>query len=48
MSARRRNMRVRGMFGKIAHRYDFLNHALSFNLDRAWRKKLVQRVADVR
>jgi len=35
------------MFGKIAHRYDFLNHALSFNLDRAWRKKLVKRVVDV-
>src|SRR5579871_180659 len=38
---------VRGMFGRIAHRYDFLNHALSFNLDRVWRRKLVARVAEV-
>jgi demethylmenaquinone methyltransferase/2-methoxy-6-polyprenyl-1,4-benzoquinol methylase len=38
---------VRGMFGKIAGRYDLLNHLLSFNLDRRWRARLVDRVADV-
>jgi demethylmenaquinone methyltransferase/2-methoxy-6-polyprenyl-1,4-benzoquinol methylase len=27
---------VREMFGSIAHRYDFLNHALSMNIDRLW------------
>ena len=29
------------MFTTIARRYDFLNHALSFNLDRTWRRALV-------
>lgn len=27
---------VREMFTSIAHRYDFLNHVLSFNTDRYW------------
>lgn len=30
---------VRSMFGAIAHRYDFLNHLLSLNRDRAWRRR---------
>jgi len=29
--------RVRRMFAEIAPRYDFLNHALSLNVDRYWR-----------
>jgi demethylmenaquinone methyltransferase/2-methoxy-6-polyprenyl-1,4-benzoquinol methylase len=29
------------MFNSIAHRYDFLNHALSLNIDRRWRRMLV-------
>lgn len=29
------------MFNSIAHRYDFLNHALSLNIDREWRRLLV-------
>ena len=36
---------VRGMFGRIAGRYDFLNHVLSFNMDRVWRARTVRRVA---
>ena len=26
------------MFSSIARRYDFLNHLLSLNIDRSWRK----------
>ena len=33
---------VRGMFGRVARRYDFLNHLLSFNLDRYWRARTVR------
>lgn len=29
------------MFTTIARRYDFLNHTLSFNIDRSWRRALV-------
>jgi demethylmenaquinone methyltransferase / 2-methoxy-6-polyprenyl-1,4-benzoquinol methylase len=35
--------RVREMFGRIAPRYDFLNHLLSFSLDRLWRRRTAQR-----
>ena len=38
---------VRGMFGRIAHRYDFINHLLSFNIDRRWRRRLVKRVMPI-
>ncbi len=38
---------VRGMFGRIAPRYDLLNHLLSFNIDRYWRARTVKQVADV-
>jgi demethylmenaquinone methyltransferase/2-methoxy-6-polyprenyl-1,4-benzoquinol methylase len=35
--------RVQQMFGRIAPRYDFLNHLLSFSLDRVWRWRTAKR-----
>ena len=36
---REASARVRQMFSRIAPRYDFLNHLLSFSLDRVWRRR---------
>ena len=38
---------VRSMFARIAPRYDLANHVLSLNLDRLWRGKTVDRVAEI-
>ncbi len=38
---------VQKMFSDIAPRYDLLNHLLSFNIDRGWRKVLLKRMADI-
>ncbi|MDQ2711961.1 MAG: bifunctional demethylmenaquinone methyltransferase/2-methoxy-6-polyprenyl-1,4-benzoquinol methylase UbiE [Acidobacteriota bacterium] len=35
------------MFADIAPRYDLLNHLLSFNIDRGWRKSLLKSLAPV-
>jgi demethylmenaquinone methyltransferase/2-methoxy-6-polyprenyl-1,4-benzoquinol methylase len=37
--------KVRAMFDDISSRYDFLNHFLSFGIDRSWRRKLVRILA---
>ena len=33
---------VAEMFDNISHRYDFLNHFLSFGIDKIWRKKAIK------
>jgi len=38
---------VREMFSGIATKYDFLNHFLSVNIDKRWRKLVSQRLKDV-
>jgi demethylmenaquinone methyltransferase/2-methoxy-6-polyprenyl-1,4-benzoquinol methylase len=35
------------MFGQIAPQYDFLNHFLSFSLDRVWRRRTAERFRHV-
>src|SRR5580698_9944625 len=38
---------VRGMFGRVAPRYDLANHLLSANIDRSWRTHTVRKVRDI-
>jgi demethylmenaquinone methyltransferase/2-methoxy-6-polyprenyl-1,4-benzoquinol methylase len=40
-SGRDLEKQVRGIFSEIAPRYDLLNHVLSLNVDRRWRRKAV-------
>lgn len=37
--------RIQGMFGRVAHRYDLLNHLLSASQDRRWRRRLARSLA---
>lgn len=39
-----REKQVQEIFSEIAPRYDLLNHVLSMNIDRAWRRKAVDRL----
>lgn len=39
-----RGRAVREMFSAIAPRYDLLNHLLSLNIDRSWRRRAVDRL----
>jgi demethylmenaquinone methyltransferase / 2-methoxy-6-polyprenyl-1,4-benzoquinol methylase len=45
MSDQDKSRKVRDMFGAIAGRYDFLNHFLSANIDRRWRKICLREVS---
>jgi len=38
---------VREMFSGIATKYDFLNHFLSVNIDKRWRKLVSQKLKDI-
>jgi demethylmenaquinone methyltransferase/2-methoxy-6-polyprenyl-1,4-benzoquinol methylase len=42
-SVDKRGERIRAMFAAIAPRYDLLNHLLSLNIDRSWRRTAVRR-----
>lgn len=39
------NSTIAAMFDRISPRYDFLNHLLSLNIDKIWRRKTVRAVA---
>ena len=38
---------VREMFSGIATKYDFLNHFLSINIDKRWRRLVSEKLKDV-
>jgi len=40
-----REKQVQRIFSEIAPRYDLLNHVLSLNIDRVWRRRAVNRLA---
>jgi len=39
-----KGQQVEQMFDKIAHSYDLLNHRLSWNIDKIWRKKAIKQL----
>ncbi|MDX6289648.1 MAG: demethylmenaquinone methyltransferase / 2-methoxy-6-polyprenyl,4-benzoquinol methylase, partial [Blastocatellia bacterium] len=43
-SAEEHARRVRDMFARISPRYDLLNHLLSINSDKRWRRRLVEKL----
>ncbi len=40
----KKEVRIRRMFGQIAPWYDAMNHLLSLNIDRSWRRRTVRMV----
>jgi demethylmenaquinone methyltransferase/2-methoxy-6-polyprenyl-1,4-benzoquinol methylase len=40
-SAETKKSQIAEMFDNIAHKYDFLNHFLSLNIDKIWRRKAI-------
>src|ERR1700742_4850505 len=46
-SERDAGLAVRDMFSQIAPRYDLLNHLLSMQLDRVWRRRVAKRVRPI-
>lgn len=47
LQQKRKAAQVREMFGEIAPRYDFLNHALSLNIDKRWRRFVISKVSEL-
>ena len=46
-SQKSKKQQVEDMFDNISGKYDFINHFLSFNLDKTWRKKAISCLKDV-
>lgn len=40
-----KNDEIAGLFDSIAGHYDFLNHFLSFGIDKLWRKKIIRMIS---
>lgn len=40
----KKNEDISKLFDDISHQYDFLNHFLSFGVDKHWRKKLIKMI----
>ncbi len=38
---------VREMFSRISPKYDFLNHFLSINIDKSWRKLVSKKLKNI-
>src|SRR5258706_3247088 len=43
-SAKDHARRVRDMFARISPRYDLLNHLLSLNIDKRWRRRVIRKL----
>jgi demethylmenaquinone methyltransferase / 2-methoxy-6-polyprenyl-1,4-benzoquinol methylase len=43
----KKEVRIRRMFDQVAPWYDFLNHLLSLNIDKRWRKRTVKLVPPI-
>ncbi|MFW5756013.1 MAG: class I SAM-dependent methyltransferase, partial [Tangfeifania sp.] len=41
-SGKSKKDQVEEMFDQISRRYDFLNHLLSLNIDKVWRRKAIK------
>lgn len=48
ISSNKETQEVADMFNRIAPQYDFLNHLLSFGVDKYWRRRLVKEVSKTR
>ncbi len=47
MTLTSRSHQIREMFSAIAPHYDFLNHFLSLNIDKSWRRRAIRSLAPV-
>ncbi len=46
-SGESRKEQIAGMFDRVAHRYDFLNHFFSMGIDKIWRKKAIATIQPI-